>query len=561
MPLAEHRPRRSTTEQRRSRGSIVAILIALALLAGACASGGGGEASAGAGSASGGSTGSGGVLRIAMSAGNIPFPSTPPNEGYEGYRFVGNNIYDALTRFDLDQADEIPTPQPSLAESWDVSDDELTWTFHLRDGVTFHDGTSFDADAVSFQLSRMTDPDFELYDSINAPRAGNFVRFIGEWEVIDDLTIAITTTQPYAWLLHDLAHIYIPSPTVVREVGNEAYNQHATGTGPFVMTRYVDGEIMELTANEDWWGGRPLLDQIVLYPKPEPASRLSALQSGEVDWAEVPAPDAVQQLEAEGYVVHLGEYPHGIMPRFNMFREPFADNVELRQALNYALDRVGTAALINDVGYPASQFVYDGHPDFVDGHATDYRYDPELAAELLAAAGYEPGELELTFAYSTSGSGNMFPGPMMEKLQADFAAIGVDVELMPLEWNTILTIGVEGLDAPQWSDIDILWSSPAAGMVPPGYGSFFLCERPGGLPNPTGLCIPEVDAAYTAAAAAFDPEESAAHLQDMMSASLDEAAFLYWMHDLNLRVLSPSVTGYVHPQSWWVDFTVISVGG
>lgn len=559
MPSAERRTTRPTRRSRRGRLLLLPLLLVLALLAGACASGGGGsdEASAGAGGA-GESGGEGGVLRIAMSAGNIPFPSTPPNEGYEGFRFVGNNIYDALTRFNLDQAEEIPTAQPSLAESWEVSEDELTWTFHLREGVTFHDDTPFDADAVIFALDRMKDPEFEFYDAINAPRAGNYLRFVESYAKVDDLTVTITTSQPYAWLPEDLAHVFIPSPTVVQEVGNEDYNAHASGTGPFVMTRYVDGEVMELTANEDYWAGRPLLDQIVLYPKPEPASRLSALQSGEVDWAEVPAPDAIQQLEAEGFQVHLGKYPHGIMPRFNTFREPFKDNVELRQALNYALDREGTAALINDVGYGASQFVYPEHPDFVPDHE-GYSYDPERAAELLEAAGYAPGELNLTMAYPTGGSGNMFPGPMMEKLQADFEAIGVGVELMPLEWNTIITILYEGLDQPQWSDIDLLFISPAAGMVPSGYGSAFLCERPGGLPNATGTCIPGVDEAYQAAAASFDPEESHAHLREMMSLALDDAAFLYWMHDLNLRVMSPDVQGYVHPQSWWVDFTVISV--
>src|SRR3954467_5920348 len=87
----------------------------------------------------------GGELRIAMSAGNIPFPSTPPNEGYEGYRFVGNNIYDGLTRLNLNQSSTLPTPQPALAESWTTSKDLTTWTFKLRQGVKFHDGTTFDA--------------------------------------------------------------------------------------------------------------------------------------------------------------------------------------------------------------------------------------------------------------------------------------------------------------------------------------------------------------------------------------------------------------------------------
>jgi peptide/nickel transport system substrate-binding protein len=493
-----------------------------------------------------------------MSAGNIPFPSTPPNEGYEGYRFVGNNIYDGLTKYNLDQDEEIPSPQPALAESWEVSEDQLTWTFKLREDVTFHDGTRFDADAVIFQFERERNKDSEYYDAINAPRYAATFAFFKSWTKVDDFTVQFTTEKPYAWMLHDLAHIKYPSPTVVREVGNEAYNQHATGTGPFKMTRYVDGEVMELSRNDEYWGEKAKLDEIVLYPQAEPASRLSALQSGEVDWAEVPSPDAVDQLESEGYQVFLGKYPHGIMPRFNMFKEPWKSNLPLRQALNYALDREGTNALINDVGYAATQYVYEDHPDYAEGNP-GYSYDVDKAKDLLAEAGIEPGELSLKVGYPTGGSGNMFPGPMMEKLQADFKAIGVNVELMPMEWNTLITIGVEGLDKPQWSHIDVLWASPAAGMTPTGYRTSFMCERPGPAPNAAGTCNPAMDAAYLAASAEFDEEASHGHLQRMMDVAVDNAYFLFWMHDLNLRVMSPDVKGYVHPQSWWVDFTTIWV--
>lgn len=500
-----------------------------------------------------------GVLRIAMSAGNIPFPSTPPNEGYEGYRFVGNNIYDALVRFDLTQDKTIPSLEPGLAESWTISPDQLTWTFSLRKGVEFHDGTPFDADSVIFQLDRLKNPEFKYYAEVDSGRYAAYTKYIASYRKIDDYTVALTSAAPYAWMLYSLAHLYFPSPTAIEKYGNDDYNQHASGTGPFVMTKYVDGEVMELTANEHYWNGRPKLDKIILYPQPEPASRLASLQSGEVDWAEVPSPDAVDQLKDEGYQVFMGEYPHGIMPRFNFFRPPFKDNLKLRQALNYALDRESTAALINDVGYPARQYVYPGHPDY----ATDdpgYEYDPAKAKQLLAEAGYDPGELTVNFAYPTGGSGNMFPDVMMQRLQADFEAIGVGVNLLPMEWNTIITVGLEGLQAPQWSNIDILWSSPAAGMQPAGYASTFLCEVAPDVPNATGLCNQDVDQNYLLASQSFDEAQSHAYLQKMMAAAVDDADFLFWMHDLNLRVMSPAVKGYVQAKSWWVDFTTISIG-
>jgi ABC-type transport system substrate-binding protein len=530
---------------------VVALLAAVSLTSACMAVAGGTPAP--------GRNGSGGTLRIAMSASNIPFPATPPDQGYEGYRFVGNNIYDGLTRYNLDQSATIPTPRPALATSWTLSPDNLTWTFHLRRGVTFQDGTPFDADAVIFQFNREDDPKFAYYDTLSASRGATYFLFFKSWHKIDDYTVSVTTTQPYAWLLYDLAHIYFPSPAVVKKYGNADYNQHATGTGPFIMTRYVDGQVMELTANDHYWGGRPKLDKIVLYPQPVAASRLAMLQSNGVDWAEVPSPDALSQLKSQGYQIFMGEYPHGIMPRFNMFRAPFKDNLELRQALNYALNRQGVAALINNVGYPANQYVYPGHPNY-DPNFPGYYYDPARARQLLAEAGYKPGQLHLKMAYPTGGSGNMFPDPMMQQLQADFKAIGVDVELLPMEWSTILTIGLTGLNAPEWSDIDILWASPAAGQEPDGYLQTFLCQRPGNQPNAAGLCNPAIDQAYFAASESFDPKESNADLQRMMDVALKDADFLFWMHDLNLRVMSPRVHGYVQPKSWWVDFTRIWVG-
>ena len=153
------------------------------------------------------------------------------------------------------------------------------------------------------------------------------------------------------FLLYDLATIAIPSPAAVRQWGNKAYPQHASGTGPFKIAKYVEGQVLELEPNQDYWGTKAKLAKLVLYPKPEPAARLAALQSGEVDWAEVIPPDSIEQVKAAGYNVLLKTYPHTIYYGFNTYRAPFND-VRVRQAVAYGIDRAGIVSIIQGAGSP-----------------------------------------------------------------------------------------------------------------------------------------------------------------------------------------------------------------
>ena len=496
-------------------------------------------------------SGSGGVLRIGMTAGNLPFPNTPPNEGFEGRRFVGYQIYDGLFRWTVEQGDSVPEPVPALAESYELSEDQLTWTFKLREDVLFHDGTTFDAEDVMFQFDRLTDDTFEWYDSSLAASNSSTLVQIASYAMVDQYTITITTIGPYSFLPYDLAYIYFPSPEIVMEFGNDDYIKHATGTGPFAMTEYIDGQYMELTAFEEYWGGRAKLDRIELYPMPEAATRLAALQSGDIDWAELPPPDAVELLEAGGYQVLLKEYPHVITYQLNTYSGPLADPL-VRQALNYAVDREGTATLINNVGFPATQYMYPGHPWF-DENWEGYTYDPEKAKELLAEAGYPDGGISLSLIYPTGGSGNMFPSPMNEKLKQDLAAVGIELELIPIEWNNIITALRQGFNHPDWEQYDMSYISLAP-VAPTGWRNYmtdFL--PPDSCCNQTGYSNPEVDALYYAAAASFDKAEQDELLKQFQSTMMKDAPVLVTVHDLNFRAMSPSVKGFVQPQSWFID--------
>jgi peptide/nickel transport system substrate-binding protein len=489
-------------------------------------------------------------LRIGMSAANVPIPNTPATEGGEGARFVGTQIYEGLTRLDTHQGEKFNVPVPGMAESWSISDDQLTWTFKLRQGQTFHDGTAFNAEAVKFQFDRLIDKNFEFFEpqmsSLNSQR----IAAISSYAAIDEHTFSITTKRPYAFLLWDLQGLLLPSPTAIRQWGNKEYVNHASGTGPFRMTKYVDGQVMELEPFEGYWQGKPKLDKIVLYPMPEPATRLAALQAGDIDWAEVPPPDSQAQLKAQGFQIVTGPYPHAITYQLNTYKAPFND-VRVRQAINYAVNRPSTVAVINDAGIVASQYVHQGHP-YYDPNWKGYSYDPAKAKQLMTEAGY-PNGFKVKMAYPPGGSGNMWPGPMNERLQADLKAVGIDVELVPLEWNKIISGYRAGFVNPDWAGYDMIHISLGISN-PVAVRSFTTSGNPpNGCCNTAGYSNPKLDALYVEAERTFDEEKQNALLRQVQSGAMQDGFALVTVHDLNLRVMSKKVQNFVQPQAWTID--------
>jgi len=497
-------------------------------------------------------SGSGGTLTIAMSAGNVPYPNTPPSEGGEGYRFVGYQVYDALTLYNMDQGDTVPVPSPGLAESWSVGDDKLTWTFKLRNGVKFHDGTDFNAEAVVFNLDRITKKEHPFFDanlySTNLNRTTNWESY----RAVDPGTFELKTKFPYAFLPWDAGLTLLASPTAVQRWGNKDYQDHAAGTGPYRMDKYVDGQVLELVPNQEYWGAKAKLDRLILTPMPEPATRLAALQSGQVLWAEVPPPDAKKQLEAEGYNVVLKQYPHAIRIDYNVAEKPF-DDIRVREALQYAVDRQGMcSSLLGGLCTPSTQLMYKGHPWYDESLGDTYTYDSAKAKQMLAGAGY-PNGFRMTIAYPTGGSGNMWPGPMMELLQRNLKDVGVEAELAPLEWNTILTIYRAGLFTPENKKYQALYFSPNTGTPPALLNYLSARIQPSGCCNVWGYKSDEVDRLLLAAQTEFDQGKQDQLLKQAMGAMARDSASIFLVHDLNFRVLSSKVRGFVQSQSWWAD--------
>jgi peptide/nickel transport system substrate-binding protein len=245
------------------------------------------------GTAAMGATARGGTLRIGMTAADIAYTAGQPDQGFEGFRFVGYPLYDALVRWDLSQGERLPDIAPGMAESWEVDqDDVLKWRFTLRRGVKFHDGSDFNADAVIWNWEKIRNKDAPQYDPKQAAEVAFRIAVIKEYRKLDDFTIEFATTRPSSFVPFQVVYVLYSSPAQWEKVGRDwrAFAEKPSGTGPFKMTRFVPRERAEYEPNTEYWDKNrlPKSDKIILLPMPEVTIRLAALRTGQVDWIEVP---------------------------------------------------------------------------------------------------------------------------------------------------------------------------------------------------------------------------------------------------------------------------------
>ncbi|PKG24351.1 ABC transporter substrate-binding protein [Niallia nealsonii] len=494
-------------------------------------------------------------LVIAMSASNIPSPDTTPTEGYEGYRFVGHQLYDGLVGWDLSQGDKPADVKPGLAESWDTAEDDPTlWTFHLRKNVTFHDGTAFNADSVVFAFDRISNPDSEYYNASVASGVLSYLKYVESYKKIDDYTFQIKTKEPYSFLPYDLTFILIPSTKAVEKYG-EDYVSHPSGTGPFKFASMSQGEELVMKKNESYWGDVPKVNQVILKPMPDSSARLAALQSGQVNWAEIPPTESIDQLKSSGFQVLLNDYPHVWPYVLNLKEGPWSD-VRVRQAANYAIDRDSLSnSLLNGVAKPATQVLYEGHP-WYNEEGEKYTYDPEKAKELLKEAGYPTG-FDTTFVVPTSGSGNMWPKEMNEFIQKNLKEVGINVKIEAIEWQTLITQYRAGFPDDKEVGAYNISLAPVAPWVYDRY--FATSSSPPNGANIGAYSNKELDEILKKARESFDTAERDQYLKEAGKIVADEAPWIYVVHDQNLRVLAENVKGFVQPQSWFADLKTISI--
>jgi peptide/nickel transport system substrate-binding protein len=507
------------------------------------------------------------TLRIAMTAADVPTTSGMPNNGFEGMRFLGYPVFEALVAWDLADPSQPAILKPGLAERWEQDPaDPRKWRFHLRRGVAFHDGTPFNADAVIWNLDRFFRNDSPQFDPAGSAITRGRIPILGGYRKIDDHTVEMETTRPVSYWPYLAVYILQTSPGSFEQGGRDWAKVAAlppAGTGPFRLTRVVPRQLAELSRNDGYWNaeGRAKLDRIVLVPTPEANTRLAALRGNQVDWIEVPPPDAIPSLKQAGFQVVTGSYPHVWPWIFAVGRDgsPVAD-VRVRQALNYCFDRGEMVALLNDTAEPSVGYLKASDPNF-GSPQNRYRLDPARARALLAEAGHTAQRpLTVRIGISTSGSGQMLPLPMNEFLQQSMQQhCGVRVAFEVVEWNTLLGGLRASPDQPQWLGADALnislVSSDASQM-----GRWFY--SPNFTPRGSNSGHWK-DAAFDAAFAALETERDPARIAELLRKAherlVDNPPWLWIVHDLNPRAMSRRVSGFVSPQSWFVDLTRVDL--
>ena len=518
------------------------------------------------------------TLRIAMTAADIPRTLGQPDQGFEGNRFTGIPMYDALTHWDLSKTDAPSVLIPGLATSWAVdAKDKTKWVFKLRPGVKFHDGSPLNADAVVWNVRKVLDKDAVHFDASQVGVTASRMPTLRSARKIDALTVELTTSEPDAFLPLNLTNLFMASPAHWQKKFDAAagaapadkakaawiaFAADSSGTGPFKMARFVSRERLEVTANKAYWDPKrtPKIDRVVMLPMPEANARTAALLSGQVDWIEAPSPDAMASITQRGHKIYFNQQPH-VWPWQLSFAEgsPWLDK-RVRQAANLCVDRTGLLKLLGGMMGVPKGTVPPGHP-WWGNPKFDIKYDVAAGKKLMEEAGHTLAKpLTVKVQISASGSGQMQPLPMNEFVQQSLKQCGFNVQFDVIEWNTLFTNWRKGVKDPSANGANAINVSYAA-MDP-----FFAMVRftstktfPPVSNNWGYFGNAEFDKLIADARNTFDDKGRDAALAKLHARIVEEAPFVWIAHDVGPRAMAAKVKNVVQPRSWFIDIATMTM--
>ncbi len=446
------------------------------------------------------------------------------------------NIYDGLVRY----KDGTLEVEPALAESWAVSDDGKTYTFKLRQGVKFHDGSDFNAEAVKFNFDRMLKEDDPFYNTGPFPLSFNFSS-IDAVNVLDEHTVEFKLKEPFAPFLSNLAYPtgLIVSPEEVKKYGKE-FGRHPSGTGPFKFAEWQSGQRVVVERNPDYWDTAPALEAVVFRPITDANTRVAEMMAGGLDvMVEVPPDNLATFKQDANFAVAEQAGPHVWFTILNAKSGPFADK-KVRQAANYAVNKQG---LVDNVLQGSATVAAGPIPpafNWVENKTEPYPYDPEKAKALLAEAG--ASNPEITFYVTEGGSGMLDPITMGAAIQADLQAVGFKVKIETYEWNTFLGRVNPGLEG-KADMAEMAWMTNDPDTVP------YLTLRSDALPDKGGFnsgyySNPKVDELLEKARSSTDQSERGKLYGEVQRIVHDDAPWLFVANWKQNAVTTAAVKGF-----------------
>ncbi len=453
---------------------------------------------------------------------------------------VGRRIVETLVTFPEESTQVVP----GLAESWTISKDGLQYTFKLRRGIAFHDGTPLNAEAVKFSIERQINPNHPAYKLGKYPFANYFFGNVKAVEVLSDERVAFLLNEPRASFLAVLTAgaASIVSPTAVMKWGPD-YPNHPVGTGPFRFASWDRGQRVVLEKNPAYWKYPVKVERVIYRPIVEDQARLTELLTGGLDLiVGVPA-DNVGQLEKNPKITLLKQVgAHVWYLGMNNQKKPF-DDKRVRQALNYAVNK---DAIVNDVlkgtGAASKGPVLPGTWG-ADRELKAYPYDPDRARKLLAEAGYPTG-FSTTLWVPESGSGMQAPVAMSTVMQSNLKAVGVNVSLQTMEWGAYLA----KLRTKEQELFALSWM---AGTEDPDMVMYPLLHSsqwtPVG-PNRALYKNTRFDALLQQARLTTDQAKRAQLYKEAQRILIDDAPWVFVDHEIQIAALTKRVQGFkLHP--------------
>ncbi|MEZ5725687.1 MAG: ABC transporter substrate-binding protein [Paracoccaceae bacterium] len=491
-----------------------------------------------------------------------------PAIGYDWQNWsMIKSVFDGL----MDYEPGTTTLRPGLAESYEMSEDGLTYTFHLRPGVKFHNGREMVAEDVKYSLDRVTDP------ATQSPGAGFFGSIKGYDEaasgaakglsgvtVIDPATVQIELSRPDATFLHIMAlnFSYVVPREAVEEFGAD-FGKHPVGTGAYSLGEWSIGQKLVFRKNPDYWiAGIPYLDSITVEIGQEPVVALLRLQNGEVDVPGDGIPPAkfqevMSDPEQAARVVEGGQLHTGYVT-MNVTTPPF-DKPEVRRAVNMALNKDRIVQMINNRAVPANQPLPPSMPGYTADYA-GYAFDVEAAKKLMADAGLADGVETELYVMNTD------PNPRIaQAIQQDLSQIGIRAEIRALAQANVIEAGGNGSAPMIWSG-GMAW---IADFPDPSnfYGPILGCAgaEPGGW-NWAKYCNADLDAAATAADGMVAADQADARLSawsDIYMKVMEDAPWAPVFNEQRFTMKSPRMGGadalYVDPVSIPINYDYVYV--